>query len=185
VGPVSDEFLLTTASIAATLVGLLLLGGFFYLETGLNRAAALGSVGKGFLRATVKFTLLLYSLVLVVSLGSVVLRPGWLAVAFAAVSLAYLASLLEWTARYRELRRVVSIPWESTWLTWAVSAVLLVLPWAVGGLVPDRGALTWSLLLAGALALQSTAGLLLTSFDLAELDEDARRSEDGQALRGR
>lgn len=171
---VTDEFLLATAQIAATLVGLLLLGGFFYLETGLSRARAMGAAGEGFLRATIKFTLLLYALVLLLSLGLVVLRPSWLVAGFVLVSLALLRALVEWTLRYRDLRRVVPLPRDATWLTWVTTAVVIGLPWVLGGLSPGREDLVWSLLLAGALALQSTAGLLLTSFDLAKLEQAAR-----------
>jgi hypothetical protein len=174
VDQVSDEFLLTISQIAATLVGLLLLGGFFYLETGLSRARAMGAAGEGFLRATIKFTLLLYALVLVLSLGLVVLRPGWLTVVFALVSLGLLRALVEWLLRYRDLRSVVPLPWDGPWLTGSVTAVVVGLPWVLGGLTPGREELAWSLLLAGALALQSTLGLLLTSFDLAKLEEAAR-----------
>jgi hypothetical protein len=38
--------------------------------------------------------------------------------------------------------------------------------------------MTWSMLLAGAFALSSTAGLLLTSFDLSKIERAASRSED-------
>jgi hypothetical protein len=175
---VSDGFLLTVAQIAATLVGLLLLGGFFYLETGLSRLGTVSDAGEGFLRATMKLTLLLYALVLVVSLGLVVLRPGWLAVSFVLVGLPLLKAQVTWTLRYRDLRRVLAVPWESYWLSWAATSVALALPWALDGLTPGREAMTWSMLLAGAFALSSTAGLLLTSFDLSKIERAASRSED-------
>jgi hypothetical protein len=171
---VTDEFLLAVAQIAATLIGLLLLGGFFYLETGLSRAKTVGPAGERVLRATVKLTLVLYTLVLVLALGLVVLRPGWSLAAFVLVALWLVRAELEWTARYRELRAVVPIPRESTWLVWGVTAVVLAVPWVTGDPVPGREAMTWSLLLAGGLALQSTAGLLLTTFDLTRLEEAAQ-----------
>jgi hypothetical protein len=175
VSQVTDEFLLAVAQIAATLVGLLLLGGFFYLETGLSRTRTVGPAGEAVLRATVKLTLMLYTLVLVLCLGLVVLRPPWVVGLFVLVALALVRAAAEWTLRYRELRRVIPAPRESTWLVWSVITVLLAVPWALGGTVPGRDALVWSLLLAGALAVQSTAGLLLTTFDLARLEELARR----------
>lgn len=165
--PVSESFLLTVATIAATLIGLLLLGTFFYVETGFRRAVVVARSGGPFLRATTKLTLLLYSLVLGVSLGLVVFHPLPLAVAFAVFGLAVLATLVEWTRRYRDLRLVLPIPRESPWLMWPAVVVLLGLPWVVDGWQLGRETMTWVLLGAGALAVTGTAGLVLTSFDLA------------------
>jgi hypothetical protein len=174
VNAVPDEFLLTTAAIAATLIGLLLLGGFFYVETGLRRATTLGAAAGPFLRSTTKFTLSLYALVLGLSLGLVVLRPGWVAVLHGLLSILALIALAEWTSRYAELRRVVPIPRSSPWVTWPVILGTLALPWVIGGWTPAREAMTWTVLLAGALALMSTADLLLKSFDLANWERAAR-----------
>jgi hypothetical protein len=114
--------------------------------------------------------LLLYSLVLGLSLGMVVLKPAPLAVLYVVLGLALLRALLEWSLRYRDLRRVLPIPRESPWITWPAVVVLLALPWTVDGWLPSREAMTWTLLGIGALAVTSTAGLVLTSFDLAHWD---------------
>jgi hypothetical protein len=110
VNPVPDSFLLTTASIAATLIGLLLLGTFFYVETGFRRATQIAPLGAPFLRATTRFTLLLYLLVLAISLGEVVLRRPWMLALYGAVGLALLASMVAWVQAYRDLSRVLPIP---------------------------------------------------------------------------
>jgi hypothetical protein len=176
VNTVSDSFLLTTAGIAATLIGLLLLGGFFYLETGLRRAETVAPAGGPFLRATTKLTLMLYVIVLALSLGLVVLRPVWLGALYGVLAAALLAALVDWTLRYRDLRRVLPIPRSSPWITWPVMLAVLVLPWVVDGWEPSREAMTATALLAGAFGLMSTADLLLTSFDLASWEAAARRA---------
>lgn len=168
--PISDSFLLTTASIAATLLGLLLLGAFYYVETGLRRATAVAPRGGPFVKATTRFTMLLYTLVLGISLGLVVLEPLWFAVLYALIGLALVRAMGEWTLRYRDLRRVLPIPRDSPWIMWPAVIITLALPWVLGGWDPGREAMTWTLFLAGGLALASTAGLVLTSFDLARWD---------------
>lgn len=178
--PISDSFLLATASIAATLLGLLLLGAFYYVETGFRRATAVAPQGGPFLRATTKMTMLLYSLVLGISLGLVVLRPVWFAVLYGLLGLAVIRAMAEWTMRYRDLRKLLPIPRESPWLMWPAVLVTLVLPWVLEGWEPSRAAVTWTLLLAGGLALTSTAGLVLTSFDLARWDEAGRSPVDAE-----
>lgn len=50
-----------------------------------------------------------------ISLGLIVLRPVPLVLLYAALGLAMLRELLEWSLRYRELRKVLPIPWESPW----------------------------------------------------------------------
>lgn len=171
--PVQDGFLLAVAGIAATLIGLLLLGAFFYVETGFRRATTVAPQGGPFLRATTKLTLLLYSLTLGLSLGLVVLRAVPLLVLYAMLSVALLRTLIEWTMRYRDLREVLPIPRESPWIMWPAVVVMLILPWGVDGWEPSREAMTWTLVGCGALAVMSTAGLVLTSFDLVSWESTA------------
>ena len=112
--PVSDGFLFTDAQIAATLLGLLLLGGFFYLESGFRDAGTVKAQGAPFLRATTKFTMLLYALVVSIALGLVVLRPIWVLSIYAVLSLGLIRALLEWTRRYRELGATLPCPSPET-----------------------------------------------------------------------
>lgn len=172
--PVREGFLLAVAGIAATLIGLLLLGAYYYIETGLRRATSVAPQGGPFLRATTKLTLLLYSLVLGMSLGLIVLRPVPLLVMYAVLGLALIRSLAEWSKRYHDLRTVLPIPRESPWILWPAVAVLLVLPFVLDGWELSRESTTWMLLGIGALAVMSTAGMVLTSFDLVSLESTAR-----------
>jgi hypothetical protein len=178
VNPVPDSFLLTTASIAATLIGLLLLGTFFYVETGFRRAAQIAPLGAPFLRATTRFTLLLYLLVLAISLGEVVLRRPWMLALYGAVGLALLASMVAWVQAYRDLSRVLPIPRSSPWIVSPAIVGMLALPFVLDGWEPGREALTWTLLIAGLLAIMSTTDMLLTSFDLARLEQMANQPVD-------
>jgi hypothetical protein len=50
--PINDDFLLHIAEVAASLVGLLIVGVFLYIETGVLRGARLRSVELPCIRAT-------------------------------------------------------------------------------------------------------------------------------------
>jgi hypothetical protein len=174
VNPVPDELLLTTAQISATLIGLLLIGVYFYLETGFRRLTAVRSQAGAFLRATTKLTLLFYSLVLGLSLALVALHHLWAVLVYLFIGAGVIPALVSWTRRYRDLRRVVPIPRDSPFYLWPAVVLMLAIPWVADGVEPTREALTWTLLVAGVLAFLSTAGMLLTSFDLAAFDKAAR-----------
>jgi hypothetical protein len=176
--PVPEGFLLAVAGIAATLIGLLLVGVFFYVETGFRRATTVAPQRGPFLRATTKLTLLLYSLVLGISLGVVVLRPVPLLVLNGLLGLALLKTLVEWSRCYRNLREVLPIPRESPGIMWPAVVLLLTLPWVMDGWDPGRESMTWTLLGSGVLAVVSTAGLVLTSFDLASWEGTAQRGRE-------
>jgi hypothetical protein len=49
--PVSDGFLLTLAEVSASLIGLFLVGVFFYVETGLRRSDRARALFEPYLRA--------------------------------------------------------------------------------------------------------------------------------------
>lgn len=178
---VTDGFLLTVAEISATLIGLLLVAVFFYLETGVRRLTSIARVAEALLRSTTKLIVLLYSLVLGLSLGLIVLDPVWVAVLFAVLSLVVVAGLVELTIRTRnlspELRRAVRI---HPLLAWPMVLLPLALPWFLGGWTPDREALALAVFLGGAMAFMNTLGLLLLAFDL-EAIERASRAGDGGA----
>lgn len=175
---ISDDWLLTAAQIAATLIGLLLVGVFFYLEAGFRRVTSAGPQAWSFLRATTKLIVLLFSMVLGLSLGIIALDPVWLTVLFVALSAAIVVGLVQWTLRSRELtpelRRVVRI---HPWVGWPVFLVPLALPWVLGGWLPGREDLTWTLFLAGAVAFMTTADLMLLAFDLAAIERAAGDGE--------
>lgn len=138
--------LLTIAQIAATLIGLLLVGVLFYLETGFRAAPTAGPQAQSFLGATTKLIVLLCSMVLGLSLGLIALNPLWLTVLFMLLSLAIVVGLVQWTRRSRELspvlRQAVRI---HPWVAWPAFLLFLGLPWVLDGWLPGREALTWTL----------------------------------------
>jgi len=176
IGSVSDDFLLAIAGIAATLMGLLLVGVLFFVETGLRQLDHVGLGAAPYLRAGARFVLALYSLVLGLALGLVVFEPGWVAIAFAPAGLATLATLVAFTRHARRLARERP-DWLhpiSAWLPWPPALLALGLPWAIGGFSPDREAFVPTLLLTGGLALIATASLVLVTFELAAVGTPGR-----------
>jgi hypothetical protein len=84
---VSDAFLLNMAEISATLIGLFLVGVFFYIETGLRRWERARQVVVPYLRAGTRITLIFFAIPLGLSLALVALEPFWARVLFVPLSL--------------------------------------------------------------------------------------------------
>jgi hypothetical protein len=172
---VGDEVLVATAQIAATLIGLLLVGVLFFAETGLRQLSRFGPQVAAYLRSGTRFILLLYSLALALSLALLVLEPAWVAVTFVVLGIAILSALVSFTLRARDLRRVMArMHVASLWIAWPPVLVTLALPWVTEGLNPGREAFTATILLSGALAFVGTASLVLLAFDLTALEKEAR-----------
>lgn len=118
---VPDALLLTTAEISATLIGLLLVAVFFYLETGFRRLSAVGPVAQPFLKATAQLIVLQSAMVLGLSLGLVALDPPWVTIVYGAHALGVATGLVIWSRRAgalsREVRRALRI---KPWLAWPI-----------------------------------------------------------------
>ena len=171
VASVSEGLVLTVAQIAATLMGLLLVGMFFYLETGFRRLTTLQVEAGAFLRAAIKLVLLLYALVLSVSLALVAFEPLVVTALYVLLSVAVLAALVEMTTRARRLPRPVRRRHAAAWRVWPPTLIALALPALMtGGWPLAAPALTDAVLLVGALAFFLTGGLLLFAFDLAGVE---------------
>jgi hypothetical protein len=170
VASVSEALLLTVAQIAATLIGLLLVGMFFYVETGFRRLTTLQVEAGVFLRAATKLVLLLYALVLAVSLALVAFEPLVVTALYVLLSVAVLAALAEMTVRARRLPRAVRRRHAAAWRVWPPTIIAVVLPGLTGGWPLAAPALADAVLLVGALAFFLTGGLLLFAFDLAGVE---------------
>jgi hypothetical protein len=171
---VADEVLVATAQIAATLIGLLLVGVLFFAETGLRQLSLFGPQPAAYLRSGTRFILLLYSLALGLSLALLVLEPAWITVTFVVLGIAIIGALVSFTLRARDLRRVMArMHVASLWIAWPPVLVTLALPWVTEGLNPGREAFTASILLSGAFAFVGTASLVLVAFDLSALEKEA------------
>jgi hypothetical protein len=164
---VSDAFLLNVAEVSATLIGLFLVGVFFYVETGFRRLAHGRDVVKPYFRAGTRIVLLLYALPLFLSLTLVVLGPTWNRVLFLLFSLLLLWANVDTLARIpaftRATRSAAFLVNEAVGSA-AVLAIVTV-PWAVGGLDPTREDLTWAILLSLGSGFLSVSALVLSVYD--------------------
>jgi hypothetical protein len=169
---VSDDFLLNLAEVSATLIGLFLVGVFFYVETGFRRLGAARETVEPYFRAGTRIVLLLYALPLGLSLTLVTLGPTWNRALFLILSLLLLAANIDSLVHVRSVTR---LPGSTLWLvtellgTAAVLA-LVVTPWALGGLHPRREHLVWALLLSFGAGFLSVGALVMSTFESAEGD---------------
>jgi hypothetical protein len=166
---VSDIFLLNMAEIAGALLGLFVVGMLFYAETGFRRIDSRRATAvEAYFRASTRIVLLLFAIPLALSLTLVVLEPAWSAVLFALLSVALVAANVDTAvlirAVHRETRSRVMLANEVAGT--AAVVVLVVLPWALGGIDPTREDLTWAILLSFGSAVASVFTLVLSIFDI-------------------
>jgi hypothetical protein len=171
------------AEVSAALIGLFMVGIiFFFADTGFRRLDQARGIVEPYFRASTRIVLVLYALPLGLSLSLVALQPIWSRVLFALLSLLLLAANLDTAARIRAVARVTG----STALLVnelvgsAVVAVIVALPWVLGGLHPTREDLAWAILLAFAAGFASISALVLFVLDLAGFEAGAGREGDGQ-----
>jgi hypothetical protein len=171
---VPDAFLLNMAEVTATLIGLFLVGVFFYVETGFRRWDRSRDVFEKYLRSGTRITLIVLSIPLGVSLSLVVMDPAWTRVLFVVLSLVLIAANVDSALHVRGVRRATG----STALvinevvTTAMTLALLTLPWILGGLSPTRRDFAWSILLAFAAGLLSIGAIVMSTFDVARPSSD-------------
>ena len=168
--PVSDAFLLNMAEVSATLIGLFLVGIFFYAETGFRQVEEARDVWVSYFRAGTRIVLILYALPLLLSLTLVSLGLNWNRVLFALLSLMLLAANVDSIVRVRAVARLngsTALLVNEVLGTAAVLA-LVVLPWALGGLHPTREDLTWAILLSFASGFLSVGAIVMSVFDTAK-----------------
>jgi hypothetical protein len=172
---VSDDFLLNMAEVTGALIGLFLVGIFFFAETGFRRLSGGREVVEPYMRASTKIVLILFTIPLALSLTLVVLELTWSRVVFALLSVALIAANVETATRVRGVQGIVGSPGllATEVLGTALVAVLIVLPWILGGIEPTREDLTWAILLSFAAGLMSIFATVLTVFDLASEEADA------------
>ncbi len=169
---VSDAFLLQVAEISATLIGLFLVGVFFYVETGFRRLAPdARAIFEPYFRAGTRIVLVLYALPLFMSLTLVALSLAWNRVLFLVLSIVLIAANVSSLARVRgiESRTLLANEVAGT----AAVALLVVTPWALGGLHPTREDLTWSLLISLGAGFLSVGALVLSILDTADYETPA------------
>lgn len=173
----SDDLLLNLAAVSATLLGLLVVGVIFYVETGLRRLERNREPVASYVRAASKLTMALFSAALVVTLSLVSLDLVWARVVFVAASIAVVVTLISFSRHAVAMARVVgrrawSLPYGVG--LWATATVVLAAPWLLGGLHPSREDLTVGVLLILLSGLVSTFSILLSIFDIAAFEGRTR-----------
>lgn len=176
----TDPFFLTAAEISATLIGLLFVGIYYFLETGLGRLEYTREDIEPFIRSMSKLILLLFSLALAISVGLVVLTDPWMRFLFIGVGIYLLVAAIRFALQYWKLktlfgRRFPSLGYLVSVGLWFVA--ILGLPWFLGGWTPGREHYGWSLLLSGLLGFMQTGALLLESFDISHQEEAAKLAQ--------
>jgi hypothetical protein len=176
VKPVSDVFLLSVAEIAATLIGLLLVGAFFYVETGLRRLGRAREAATSYLRAGTRIVLVLYGMTLALSLSLVALESIWTRVLFAMLSLLLLAANVTTSLRIRALAKLTrsTAVLVNDVVSSAGILALVAIPWVWVGFVQPKEDLTWAILLSLATGFLCTCTLVLSVFDLSKMEAAAR-----------
>jgi hypothetical protein len=177
---VSDGFLLNMAEVSASLIGLFMVGVFFYVETGFRRFDRTRGVVEPYFRAGTRIVFVLFAIPLGLSLTLVVLEPMWTRVLFALLSLMLIAANIDTAARIRAVAKITrSTALFVNEVAGTVGVVaLIVVPWILGGLHPTREDLTWAILLAFASGFISICAVVLSVFDIARLE--APRPNQGQ-----
>ena len=157
------------AEVSATLIGLFLVGVFFYAETGFRRLEHAREVLEPYFRAGTKIVLILYAIPLLLSVTLVVMEPIWSRVLFVLLSVMLVATNVETVARIRVVSKVTgSTAWMLNEVVGSAAVVaLVVIPWALGGLEPTREHFAWAILLSLAAGLLSTSVLVLSVFDMS------------------
>ena len=180
--PVSDALLLNIAQISAALVGLFLVGVFFYLETGFRRSAVARQVVEPYFRSGTKIVLVLYSIPIGLSLTLVALELVWSRVFFVLLSLVLIAANVDSAARVRRVTRVMGSKalLVNEVIGSALVLLLVLLPWILGGFHPTTEDFTWAILLAFASGFLSISALVLSTFDISRLEATGTQGDESE-----
>jgi hypothetical protein len=172
---VSDEFLLNIAEVSSALVGLFLVGVFFYMEIVAHRSAVIRKVEVPYIKASTQIVLVLYALPIGLSLTLVVLEPIWSRLLFLILSILLVAANIDTVSRFRRLAFVIRSPFLVVTEVVGTAAVvaLVALPWLLGGLEPSRGDLTWAILISLGTGFLGVCAMILTAFDIAAIDRES------------
>jgi hypothetical protein len=162
VQPVSDDFLLNMAEVSATLIGLFLVGVFFYVEAALGGRSSTFAISQPYLRAGTRITLIVFAIPLGLSLALVSLNIVWARALFGLLSIVLIAANVDSVRRVRGERSIALLANEA--IATGLTLLLVILPWAMGGLRPTREHLTWAILLAFAAGLLSVSTTVMSTF---------------------
>lgn len=173
---VSDEFLLTVAEVSSALIGLFLVGIIFFVETGFRRFDQARIAVVPYFRASTKIVMVLLAFPLVLSLSLVVLDLVWNRILFAMLCVTVIAANVDTVRRVRAFSRATGSTalLINEWLGTLVVAVLVTVPWILGGFQPSREDLTWAIFLALIGGFISIAALVLSVYDVPRSEADEK-----------
>jgi hypothetical protein len=182
---VSNVFLLYMAEISASLIGLFLVGVFFYIESGLRTLHGEREVFASYVRAGIRVTLIVFAIPLGVSLALVALEPIWSRWLFLILSVMLLAANYDTAVRIWAVWKITrSIPLLINELVSdAMALTLIVLPWILGGFHPTREDLTWAILLSYATGFLIIIATVMSAFDISGEWVEGHHDE-GEAEKG-
>ena len=174
---VSDAFLLNMAEVSATLIGLFFVGIFFYIESGLRRLEHVRAIVEPYLRAGTRITLIVFAIPLGLSLSLVALDLVWSRILFAVLCVTLIAANVDSLVRVGGVSRASGSPGFLVMelVTTALAALLIVVPWARGGLHPTREDLLWAILLSFVAGFLSIVATVMSVFDISRIEEAERR----------
>jgi hypothetical protein len=174
---VSDAFLLNMAEVSASLIGLFLVGVFFYVETGLRRSGEARRLFEPYLRAGTRITLIVFAIPIGVSLTLVAMDLFWARALLVLLSVILIAANVESAVRIRGVAKATGSRalLVNEVVTTALTVVTIIIPWILGGLHPDREDLAWAVILAFAMGFLSIGATVISAFDIAKLQ--AQRNE--------
>ena len=138
---VSNAFLLNMAEVSATLIGLFLVGVFFYVDTGFRRWGRVRERFEPYLRSGTRITMIVFAISLGLSLALVALTLPWARALFAVSSLVLVAANVDSALRVRGVKKATGSTalLVNEVLATAMVVVLIVTPWALGGAASDQG----------------------------------------------
>ena len=169
---VSDDVLLNLAGMSAALIGLFLVGVFFFIQSGFDKVEQGRLDIERYFRSGTRILLVLYAIAIFVPLALVLLDLGWARALFLILSVALVATNVDSINRIRPIWRVPDMrSLVINEVLGTVAVVLIVaLPWILGGTTPSREDLTWAILLAFVVGFISFGAHVLWAFDLVRSD---------------
>ncbi len=165
---VTDAFLLQLASISASLLGFFVIGVFFYVQRGMFPQVAEHALR--YLRNMTGSGILLYGMSVILAMSLVALELDRVAVVYSLLSILLVWSVIRTSQAIRRLHQVLEVRIMSQLALWSAAMVVVAGPWVLGGSNPTRSQFAWSIAVIGLLAFASSAGLVLSTFDIARLE---------------
>lgn len=162
-----QDFFLTLAGVAATLLGTFIVAAVFYIGSDTHRRPGAPSPVDEYWRSGMRWIFAAYAIPVLVALTLASLPPVWGAATFIVLTLVLVAMTFD-TVRHMLPRRASGTSRTLKVNEWATTVVVLlssVLPWVLGGWVPPAASFIPSLLLVLGAGLTSTAALVMAEFD--------------------